>query len=138
MAGTPLTDAIEALTTYSNTVTGASDTTLSEAVATLASGYGGGGGDADYDALVALVNGTVTGAFSNADITQIPWNAFQINRVTSLDLPNVTTFANNACYNNGNLTSVNAHKATSIGIAAFRYCSNVNFTQIAFPVLKNS
>lgn len=43
MAGTPLTDAIEALTTYSNTVTGASDTTLSEAVATLASGYGGGG-----------------------------------------------------------------------------------------------
>lgn len=44
MAGTPLTDAIEALTTYSNTVTGASDTTLSEAVATLAAGYGGGGG----------------------------------------------------------------------------------------------
>lgn len=37
----PLTDAIEALTTYANTVTGASDTTLSEAVATLASGYGG-------------------------------------------------------------------------------------------------
>lgn len=49
MAGTPLTDAINALTTYSNTVTGASDTTLSEAVATLASGYGGGGSsDADY------------------------------------------------------------------------------------------
>ena len=41
---TPLTDAIEALTTYANTVTGASDTTLSDAVATLASGYGGGGG----------------------------------------------------------------------------------------------
>lgn len=38
---TPLTDAINALTTYSNTVTGASDTTLSDAVATLASGYGG-------------------------------------------------------------------------------------------------
>ena len=38
----PLTDAIEALTTYANTVTGASDTTLSDAVATLASGYGGG------------------------------------------------------------------------------------------------
>ena len=40
---TPLTDAIQALTTYSNTVTGASDTTLSDAVATLAAGYGGGG-----------------------------------------------------------------------------------------------
>lgn len=40
----PLTDAIEALTQYANSVTGASDQTLSEAVATLASGYGGGGG----------------------------------------------------------------------------------------------
>lgn len=39
----PLTDAINALTTYANTVTGASDTTLSDAVATLAAGYGGGG-----------------------------------------------------------------------------------------------
>ena len=39
---TPLTDAINALTTYSNEVTGASDTTLSDAVQTLASGYGGG------------------------------------------------------------------------------------------------
>lgn len=41
---TPLTDAITALTTYANTVTGASDTTLSDAVGTLAAGYGGGGG----------------------------------------------------------------------------------------------
>ena len=49
---TPLTDAINALTTYSNTVTGASDTTLSDAVATLAAGYGEGGGGsyADFSA----------------------------------------------------------------------------------------
>jgi hypothetical protein len=39
---TPLTDSINALTTYANEVTGASDTTLSDAVHTLASGYGGG------------------------------------------------------------------------------------------------
>ena len=45
---TPLTDAIQALTTYANEVTGASDTTLSEAVATLAAGYGGGGTSDDY------------------------------------------------------------------------------------------
>lgn len=40
----PLTDAINALTTYANSVTGKTppDTTLSDAVATLASGYGGG------------------------------------------------------------------------------------------------
>lgn len=40
---TPLTDEINALTTYANTVTGESDTCLSDAVATLADGYGGGG-----------------------------------------------------------------------------------------------
>ena len=43
MSTTPLTDAINALTTYANTVTGQNDPDLSTAVATLASGYGGGG-----------------------------------------------------------------------------------------------
>ena len=61
MAGTPLTDAINALTTYSNTVTGASDTTLSDAVATLASGYGGGGGN--------FATGTITPTGSSNTIT---------------------------------------------------------------------
>lgn len=41
---TPLTDAINALTTYANETTGASDTTLSDAVGTLVDGYGQGGG----------------------------------------------------------------------------------------------
>lgn len=39
---TPLTTAIQSLTTYANEVTGGSDTTLSAAVATLAEGYGNG------------------------------------------------------------------------------------------------
>lgn len=39
---TPLTDGINALTAYANEVTGASDTTLSDAVETLVAGYGGG------------------------------------------------------------------------------------------------
>lgn len=39
----PLTDAINALTTYANETTGQSDTTLSDAVRTLCDGYGGGG-----------------------------------------------------------------------------------------------
>lgn len=52
---TPLTDAITALTTYANTITGASDTTLSDAVDTLVDGYGGGGGG------ITKVTGTVTG-----------------------------------------------------------------------------
>ena len=62
-SNTPLTDAINALTTYSNTVTGASDTTLSDAVATLAAGYGGGGGielvdlATQYEWEIGAVNG---------------------------------------------------------------------------------
>lgn len=43
-SNTPLTDAINALTQYANETTGASDTTLSDAVGTLVAGYGGGGG----------------------------------------------------------------------------------------------
>ena len=39
---TPLTDSINALTAYANEVTGQSDMNLSDAVHTLASGYGGG------------------------------------------------------------------------------------------------
>ena len=46
-SNTPLTDAIEALTRYANETTGASDTTLSDAVGTLVAGYGGGGGGSD-------------------------------------------------------------------------------------------
>ena len=53
---TPLTDAIEALTTYSNTVTGASDQTLSDAVATLAAGYGGGGLPSNVLSAQGLIN----------------------------------------------------------------------------------
>lgn len=39
--GKPLTTAVTSLITYANSVTGASDQTLSECIATLASGYGG-------------------------------------------------------------------------------------------------
>ena len=39
---TPLTDAITSLTTYANGITGKSDTTLPNAVRSLADGYGGG------------------------------------------------------------------------------------------------
>ncbi len=50
-SNTPLTDSINNLTTYANSVTGASDTNLSDAVATLASGYGQGSGGVDINAL---------------------------------------------------------------------------------------
>ena len=48
---TPLTDAINALTAYANETTGASDTTLSDAVESLVAGYGGGGGEWTTDGI---------------------------------------------------------------------------------------
>ena len=53
-SNTPLTDAINALTTYANETTGQSDTTLSDAVGTLVAGYGGGGGGGPISLLDTL------------------------------------------------------------------------------------
>ena len=61
-SNTPLTDAINALTQYANETTGASDTTLSDAVGTLVAGYGGGGGGLTqlYNLTLAQNTRTVT------------------------------------------------------------------------------
>lgn len=86
MSTTPLTDAINALTTYSNTVTGASDTTLSDAVATLAAGYGGGGGDT----LNELLSGTLE-TYDTGELTRIPPYAFAgFSGLKTVTMPNVT------------------------------------------------
>ena len=53
---TPLTDSINALTAYANEVTGGSDTNLSDAVHTLASGYGGGSDTAIIDSNTKYLN----------------------------------------------------------------------------------
>lgn len=61
---TPLTDSINALTTYANEVTGASDTTLSDAVHTLANGYGG---SATLITKTITENGTYSAEDDSAD-----------------------------------------------------------------------
>lgn len=66
---TPLTDSINALTTYANEVTGGSDTTLSDAVHTLASGYGG-------SSLVEVKH--VTHLNANSKNIQIPFLGYGI------------------------------------------------------------
>lgn len=60
MSTTPLTDAINALTTYSNETTGESDTTLSAAVATLVAGYGSGGGGSLSEMFNRTLSGSIT------------------------------------------------------------------------------
>lgn len=62
---TPLTDAINALTTYANETTGASDTNLSDAVGTLVDGYGGGGGTVEHFLEPNQMIGTITVDSSN-------------------------------------------------------------------------
>ena len=55
-----LTPKIEALTAYANTITGKSDTTLSDAVASLADGYGQGGQSYEGIEVVTDSNGKIT------------------------------------------------------------------------------
>lgn len=62
---TPLTDAINALTTYANSITGKSDTNLPDAVRSLADGYGQGGGTSITDGVV------VTARNANEHITAV-------------------------------------------------------------------
>ena len=64
-----LADGIEALTTYSNEVTGESDTTLSDAVRTLADGYGGGGGEYETGTYIPTTTGVPTIYFTNTHST---------------------------------------------------------------------
>ena len=147
---TPLTDAINALTTYANTVTSASDTTLSDAVATLAAGYGGGGG--------VDINEIADGSFSGAitlTATNIQAQRFKgMTGITSITAPNVGTlreqifssctglqsisFANALSVNSTqqflgctSLTSVDLPKLTTPGGNMFQGCTNLEV--VDFP-----
>lgn len=107
MAEKVLTPKIEALTAYANTITGKNDTTLSDAVASLADGYGGGGG-------VSVTRGMVFTAFDAND------------NPTAVDIyGDVPPYAI-GYYSNGNgfgkyITSVTFHgNPTKIGAGAFQ------------------
>lgn len=116
MSGTPLTDAINALTTYANEITGQSDTTLSDAVESLVDGYGGGGGGLSFaDYCDGLVNGTLETIVDNS-ITKFP--------------PNTRLF-----YGQTSLKSVSFNALTSFEGSdyMFRNCSNLE--SASFPVL---
>ena len=119
----PLTDAINALTTYANTVTGASDTTLSDAVATLASGYGGGGSNREAE----ILSGSLSGAYENTEVTSLRNNALnECTHVTSISLPALTTAGNSAIRNCTSLTTVNLPELTSTGTYCFSNDTQLN------------
>lgn len=120
----PLTDAINALTTYANTVTGASDTTLSDAVATLASGYGGGGTDYMEQYLKKTIQ-----SYSNSNVNSATpkFMFYEIGTLTSLSLPNALTIEQGGLYKTG-ISTVHASdfaKVFYLGVDAFRQCPSL-------------
>lgn len=126
---TPLTDAIQALTTYANETTGASDTTLSAAVGTLVAGYGGGGASLDD-----FVDGTApTGAVTLSTATSIRNHVFHGDTaITSVTGNNVLTIGIQTFMECINLVSVSFPNVTSIGNEAFRQCK---LASISLPEL---
>ena len=107
---TPLTDAINALTTYANETTGASDTTLSDAVESLVAGYGGGGGISLEDVLNCTISGDIV--FSATRVTDYLFkdcNALESAVVNSLTTCGIGLFTGCA-----NLKSVSMPALTTI------------------------
>lgn len=99
-----LADNIEALTTYSNEVTGESDTTLSDAVRTLTDGYGGGSAD------------IFTGTFVGKGTTEITISApFDPDIVIAYSPNKLADFAVNATWYFflGSMVSMSPRRTTS-------------------------
>lgn len=118
---TPLTDAINALTQYANETTGASDTTLSDAVGTLVAGYGGGGGYSLEDVIKHNYSGEIiytgTGKIENY--------TFSNSAITKLWLPNCKELGGNAAEKCNSLKIVYLGGGTDaiINSYAVRNCS---------------
>ena len=148
---TPLTDKINALTAYANGVTGESDTTLSEAVHTLADGYGQGGGDSiwnkivdrtvteidDTDGLCKVVGdyafrdcGQLTSVILSSATSVGDYAFARCSELSSVDLPSATSVGADAFYLCSKLSSVDLPSATSIGKIAFSDCKNLSFINI--------
>lgn len=129
---TPLTDAINALTTYANETTGASDTTLSDAVETLVDGYGGGGGvSIDGIAMGTEPSGNVV--LSTA--TNIKERKFKESpNIVSVTAPLVTVLREQIFQQCTNLESISFAGATTISSSMqFIACTklqNVNLPNI--------
>jgi len=119
-----LTDSIEALTTYSNDVTGESDTTLSDAVHTLANGYGQGGGDTVW---AAIVDRTVTEIDDNDGVCKAigAYAFYGCKSLTSVISPSVVDVKQSAFKDCHELSNINFPLLISIGSSAFNGCSKL-------------
>ena len=147
---TPLTDAINALTTYANETTGASDTTLSAAVGTLVAGYGQGSVTDDdlatrnYSGNIVL-NTTTTiqdWAFHNASISSISSNTVMnvnaqalsgCSSLTSISFPNMNGIAYGSAFaNDPNLTTIEMPNINYL-TNGYNFANDSKLTQALFP-----
>lgn len=152
---TPLTDAINALTTYANETTGASDTTLSAAVGSLAAGYGGGGGgssdvidflvtgvgDDDYvftqssihRGAFAFTTGTFTLTFSNVTSITATY-LFEQCGASKINMPLLQSISGGNSFRESKETSLFFPSLTSVSGPTVFY-NNPNLKTVVFPAL---
>lgn len=127
---TPLTDAINALTTYANETTGASDTNLSDAVETLVDGYGQGGGTVDVD---DIVNGTYPSGDIVIDTARIlhDYSIYKNTAITSIFSSSVKSLGSYAVNSNSALrTFVGTVLDSGIGNYGLAKCTNLEAIDI--------
>lgn len=92
------------------------------------------GGEADNTAIDALIERTLSGAYSNDRVTTIGNYAFSRTNITSLDCPNVTSMKDGAFYYCENLETINFPKLKNMGFSAFFRCTNLR--NAVFPELE--
>ena len=93
------------------------------------------GGGADNTVIDALIERTLSGAYSNDRVTTIGDYAFYKTNITSLDCPNVTRMTEGACFSCDNLETVNFPKLKNMGASAFLRCTNLR--SAVFPELES-
>ena len=126
---TPLTDAINALTAYANETTGASDTTLSDAVESLVAGYGGGGVSVED---MATGNGP-TGEVTLNGVSVIDYAFRGRKGITKVTLLNIQRLGRECFEECSNITSFWAPDLTSLN--GLGNLSGANLTIVDFPKL---
>lgn len=82
---------------------------------------GGGGNSAETEA--AIIDGTISGDYTNDKVVSVKNNAFaECENLTSVSLPNCTSIGSSAFYNCTNLGQVDIPVCTKIGSNAFYMC----------------
>jgi hypothetical protein len=120
----PLTDSIQNLTSYINEVTGGEDNNLSDAIATLAAGYGSGG----YSLKDIASGSEPRGDIVMDDGNTIGHSAFyRRTKIRSFSSESVTTIQANAFVDCSGLSSVNFPNLTYMSTGVFSSCSNLEY-----------